>query len=345
MLIFWSLNLELSRGRIRSRCDHIPLKDDVVTLEFSQIPLSVLPIGSVLRSPIFDIGDRRTKLIGGNIEIDEAMLNQLIARGIETVSVSKRDLAVMSAGTPQGIGQEASDHTYAPVALATKHSAAIDNEIKTTDFKTEVEKQVDRSLHTPNQIYDPEAVAAEVGKREEQITYVDNLFAKLIKGVGSDADALSEICRESITSVLRDKDLFSCLSINPYDGDYPSRHSLHVSSVAISIGVVLGLDDASLMDLGTGCLIHDVGMLKLGSRIYRCKRTVTEKELSVLTEHPVLTMDTLARSGFGISRVARIVAYQIHERCNGSGYREERRVRSCTSCRKSLPLPTPMLPF
>ena len=161
---------------------------------------------------------------------------------------------------------------------------------------------------------------AAVKQREQQINYVEGLFVSMLAGSAAEADGLGDVCRDSLQSIVADKDLFLCLGLNPYDADYPSRHSLHVCTVALSIGVTLGLDDASLADLGTGCLIHDVGMMKLDHRLYKAKRRLTQKELYLLADHPVHTLDALACPGVQISRVARIVAYQIHERCNGTGY-------------------------
>ena len=130
-----------------------------MSVEFSQVPLSGLSVGTVLTSPVFDIGGDRTKLLGKGIEINETFLKQLSARGVSTVSVSKRDLAAMSAGTPQGIRQKASDHSYTPARLATEYSDAMDSVIQSTEFDTEIVGQVDRSLHTPDHKYDDEAVA------------------------------------------------------------------------------------------------------------------------------------------------------------------------------------------
>ena len=39
-----------------------------------------------------------------------------------------------------------------------------------------------------------------------------------------------------------------------------------------------------------------------------------------IAKHPILTMDSLACPGVRLTRISRIVAYQIHERCDGSGY-------------------------
>ena len=290
--------------------------------EFATLPISSLSVGIVLTSPIFDSDNPNTKLLGKDLEVNQSFLDKLFSRGITSVTISKRDIAAITAGQPQGVRKSCRDHQYQATTLTSEKSAEIEAEIEATELPTELKDlgTAERNLETSTEQYDTEAIAEEIHRREKFIDYTENLFVDLIGGKGTDTAQLSSICSSSIKSVVDDKDLFLCLGINPFDSQYPSRHSLHVSSVAISIGVMLGLDDQSLEDLGTGCLIHDVGMLKLDQNLFRAERTLKTDELSKLSEHPILTMDALACPGVKLTRIARIVAYQIHERCNGSGY-------------------------
>ena len=292
-----------------------------MAVEFAQVPLAQLSIGTVLSAPIYDTGHSRAKLLGEQIRINEQFLSQLKTRGIDHVSVSKRDIAALCAGEPQGNRRTVSDHHYQAATLETEFSREIDDQIKSSPIDSTIHPtNQPRQIETPTGRYDHEAVREEVAKREQQVAYMDDLFLKMVQRDPSDMQAVDNVCRSSIQAVVHDKDLFLCLGLNPFSSDYPSRHSLHVCSVAISIGVTLGLDNQSLNDLGTGCLIHDVGMLKLGRKIYKAKRQLSSSELSLLANHPILTLEALACPGVQLSRVARIVAYQIHERCNGSGY-------------------------
>lgn len=293
-------------------------------LEYARIPLGDLSIGAILSAPIFDPDTPGTKLLGAGMEISQPFLDQLASRGIASVSLSKRDMAAIAAGVPQGKRRQVSDHQYPTSTKHTQHSRDIDAVIEAKDASwvsdLEVAARTERPAEQRTDRYEAGAVSAAAQNREKQIAYVDDLFVKLVQGEGVDTDPLTDVCRDSIRSILQDRDLFLCLGLNPYDSDYPSRHSLHVCTVAISIGVMLGLDDQSLIDLGNGCLIHDVGMLKLDQRLYKSKRRLDEYELTTLADHPILTLEALACPGVRLTRIARIVAYQIHERCNGSGY-------------------------
>ena len=53
-----------------------------------------------------------TKLLGAGVPITSGLIDQLSARGVTRVVVSKRDLAAMQAGTPQGTRSKALDHQY-----------------------------------------------------------------------------------------------------------------------------------------------------------------------------------------------------------------------------------------
>ena len=231
-----------------------------------------------MTAPIFENGNRRTKLLGKNIEVNESFLAQLSSRGISSVSISKRDLAAMLAGAPQGISREAQDHRYASTNFSSAASQQIEAEIQSSDLQSETLEIVDRQIESREDPFDPQAVEQQVVARETQIAFVDDLFVRLLNGDGAGIDELQSLCRDSIKSIVADKDMFLCLGINPYDSEYPTRHSMHVCSVATSIGVALGLDDQSLVDMGTGCLIHDVGMLKLDQGLYRTKKTLKERE-------------------------------------------------------------------
>jgi HD-GYP domain-containing protein (c-di-GMP phosphodiesterase class II) len=93
-----------------------------------------------------------------------------------------------------------------------------------------------------------------------------------------------------------------------------------VALVAMGIGAALGYDKQILADLAMGCLLHDCGMLRLGSEIYQAQRVLEPTEFRAIVRHPVLTFEVLEENLERVPVGARMVAYQMHERCDGSGY-------------------------
>ncbi len=130
----------------------------------------------------------------------------------------------------------------------------------------------------------------------------------------------ASVSQEGLDQVAEDKDLFVNLGLTLPSNGYPSQHALRVGMLAMSIGATLGWDERTLLDLGIGCLVHDMGMLGLAPETYQQKRILSAAEFAVVAEHPVRLFEILARHADRIPDAARWVAYQIHERCDGSGY-------------------------
>ena len=61
-------------------------------------------------------------------------------------------------------------------------------------------------------------------------------------------------------------------------------------------------------------------MLRVSAPTYRSNRVLDESEFLEITRHPVDMLDLIERNFDNLPMAARMVAYQMHERCNGSGY-------------------------
>ena len=66
-------------------------------------------------------------------------------------------------------------------------------------------------------------------------------------------------------------------------------------------------------------------MLRVPDRVYAAERSLDEAEFERVAAHPLHTFDMMAEHLNAVPLASRMVAYQIHERCNGSGYPRGRR--------------------
>lgn len=98
---------------------------------------------------------------------------------------------------------------------------------------------------------------------------------------------------------------------------------MHVCMLATAIGTHLRLDKKTLKELAIGCLIHDAGMLKIDHAVYESPRRLDRVTFLEITKHPILIFDMMLDMRAVSSRSA-YVAYQMHERANGSGYPRRR---------------------
>lgn len=95
-------------------------------------------------------------------------------------------------------------------------------------------------------------------------------------------------------------------------------HSVNVSIYAIKIGQGLSYNRNQLIDLGVSALLHDVGMVTLPPDLFS-KAQFTQNDIAVLHQHPAKGRAILQQLGPDYQWLSE-VAYQEHERENGTGY-------------------------
>lgn len=102
-------------------------------------------------------------------------------------------------------------------------------------------------------------------------------------------------------------------------GDYIYGHSVNVCTIAVKIGILLGYNQLKLAELGVGALFHDIGMTKIPLQVLDKTGNLTNDEVKLIQTHPEIGFSML-KDNPAISMVSAHVAYQHHERYDGSGY-------------------------
>lgn len=96
------------------------------------------------------------------------------------------------------------------------------------------------------------------------------------------------------------------------------RHSVNVCVLSVLTGISMGYHQLQLRELGIGALLHDVGKAKLPEGIM-VKQILTEQEHELFQKHPAYGWEILKNTE-NVSIIASNVAFQHHERYDGSGY-------------------------
>lgn len=290
---------------------------------FRSVNVADLRVGGVINHAIYD--EHRVLLIAPGTTLTESFLEHLLHRGISRILVHEDDLPRVFAGKPQGEAFEAPD----------RHRGSI----TWTKEENPVSRELDRGLQewdafacppeglpfsaefaTPDRVaYDPKLQSEFVENQEANVKRVEQVFANLLGGRGLDIVSLAQVADEALQDLSSDSDIFASLGLNPFGTNYPARHCLHTSMLALSIGVNLQLDKLTLKELAIGCLIHDAGMLRINTRLAELARPLTPVEFLEITKHPVKVFD-FVRSLEQIPRRSAFIAYQVHERIDGSGY-------------------------
>jgi len=297
---------------------------------YRRIPLSMLTAGFILASAIHD--DEQRLLLGPGMTLSNGLIAGLDKRGIRDVVVAEKDWRRLTAFNAQGKARKAlPGRTSVQVPLQTEGSQELDQE--SADWATgEIVASDDPFFgHVRKHgvaSYTRENMDAMIEHYDKSVDYVGSLLSRLNDGEAVAAEALQEVTRESLQRATEDLDLFACMGINPSETNEISAHSMNTATLAMAIGATLGLAAQTLTDLGTGCLVHDAGMLQLDENVFKSNEYLNAGDFVEVAKHPVVATDMLYRNMQRVPLGVRMIVYQMHERCDGSGYPRGRTAES-----------------
>jgi HD-GYP domain-containing protein (c-di-GMP phosphodiesterase class II) len=112
--------------------------------------------------------------------------------------------------------------------------------------------------------------------------------------------------------------LFNLEDIRTYDG-YLLGHSINVGILSIIIAISMGYDQLKLQEIGIGAVLHDIGKTLISTDILNKPGPLTPIEFNSVRKHSEFGFEIL-RTNQEISLLSAHVAFQHHERWDGTGY-------------------------
>lgn len=120
-------------------------------------------------------------------------------------------------------------------------------------------------------------------------------------------------------------DLLSCpniptilQSVRGFD-EFTFHHSVNTTVIALILGVGQQYKEQQLTELGIGTLIHDIGKVRVPSEILNKLGPLTKEEFDLIKCHTNFGYDA-ARKFPDLSIISAHIAFQHHEKWDGSGY-------------------------
>ncbi len=256
-------------------------------------------------------------LLAAGHQLTQNVVDQLVKRGISEVRVSLRELERLS--KPQGSLAERNPAAAAAVKRASQE-----------EFRDAVERfsiSPQSHLHHVKRhgaiTYPPAGIEKVLDNYQKTTDQVDMLLDGLCQGNMPSSAQMAGASQESLDLIADDIDLVVALGLNPADELYSSQHSLQTAMLAMAVGTTLGLKRDELVELGIGCLVHDAGMRFVPQELIQANRKLTDIEFLEITKHPIITFELLQNTP-DVPTGSRMVAYQMHERLNGTGYPRQR---------------------
>lgn len=151
------------------------------------------------------------------------------------------------------------------------------------------------------------------------IVDIDDIFAQVSQGAKLNVIKLRKSVEPIVDSISRNPDACLWVSRLKHHDEYTYQHSLSTAMWAVSLGRQLGLPRRDLRSLAMGCMLMDVGKLRVDPKLLQANRALTADEANEVARHVGHGLGILNDCGILNRDVVDMVAHH-HERYDGSGY-------------------------
>lgn len=151
-------------------------------------------------------------------------------------------------------------------------------------------------------------------------TSLHRVFQQVQENRLPDLRDVARVTRGMVSSVLRNPDALLWLSRTREYDDYTYQHALNTAVWALICGRELGLNEGLLNHLGIGCLLSQVGKLRLPKAVLENEGRLDSEELALYRSYVEKGVQSLREAG--LSRAVLSVVQNHRERHNGSGFPE-----------------------
>ncbi len=155
--------------------------------------------------------------------------------------------------------------------------------------------------------------------KAQAVKIVKDALGKALVTQNLDLKQINLVADIILDEIMENNDvIYNMLDLKEHD-NYTYCHSVNVCVIATIMGKHLGYPRDKLKDIAVGSLLHDLGKIYIAQEILDKVTDLTEEEIRQIQEHPRLGFERL-RTYSGLSILAAHIAYQHHEREDGSGY-------------------------
>jgi putative nucleotidyltransferase with HDIG domain len=142
---------------------------------------------------------------------------------------------------------------------------------------------------------------------------------QLLKDEKVSTQSLKNVVTELVDQIAHNIDnIYNLVDIRS-DDNYFFAHSVNVCIIALMIGMEMGFNRKEMENLGVGALLHDIGKIFIDAGFSEQFGYLEPREFEQIKKHARLGYDTL-RQKFEVNFLAAHIAFQHHEREDGSGY-------------------------
>lgn len=278
------------------------------------IDIESLILGRELSFPIHDA--KGVLLLAGGVTITPEFKRRLIARGLTTVVVHTDDVAHTT------LNATLLEHTPATFKVDQELAAKLDSIINAAPMTVVNTGPSHRTsmVVKGRSAYDPTMKDELLSQHRSASASLDEMFNKILQGGDLSTDQVTGIVSSYLTSMTADVDHVLSVTISEVSQDHAlADHALKMALLSMAIGIEMGLDAENVRKIGLCGLVQDWGMTRVPKQIREATGVLTPVEVYEIQKHPIYVLKILDKISW-MPKLVQVVAYQVHERPDGSGY-------------------------
>ena len=190
----------------------------------------------------------------------------------------------------------------------------------TPTFVTALRERGYRTVYAVNELA-PDIAVDDALREETRARATQLVRATLEAAAGAgrlEVAALRKVVDQILTELQgRSDTAFSVATLRSVD-EYTFVHSVNVCLYSAMLGTALAYDHATMRNMALGALLHDIGKVNYADLVRR-SGPLTPEEFAAMQQHTADGYEML-RTHEGIDLLSAHMAYQHHERLDGSGY-------------------------
>jgi len=164
----------------------------------------------------------------------------------------------------------------------------------------------------------PEYLSLETQQRA--LSILTATMAKVNRNGTFSVDAVSSVASDIVEELVAQADVIIHLTgIAVYD-DCTLSHSLNCSIYSALLARCSGFTIPQIKVITCGALLHDMGKIEIDKQILNKPGSLTDDEFAVMKQHPTLGFNLLTKKRLELSSLIAHMAWQHHEKIDGSGY-------------------------
>jgi len=286
-----------------------------------KISVASLKPGLIFSEPVFIEGDNI--LVPAGAELKKKDIDRLVSWGIAEVETNGKLIdpaARAAAKTAVKPDAKTAAKPAAAKPAAPKPAAA---QQKPAANIAEIKPVEKNDKNAPSSVISLTEVQENKGAYRtytELIERLDQVFNEISTGVSVEARSIDHITGRLLQAVRDQRNsMIGYILGGEVTGHELAKSSVNSAILAALIATEMKLPNHRVMQIVTGALLHDVGMLRLPKELVTKKGGLSAAELQKMQAHPIYAFRIVTKELFYPEDVG-VIVLQHHERWDGEGY-------------------------